>query len=80
MNQSHLLQDILDFDDRSRPKTAEGKNKRNSYERAYALYEGRKLIVNAFRSGNFEFPIKKQGKNKTRASKISNSSFTSKSR
>ena len=52
----------MDFDDRSRPKTAEGKNKRNSYERAYALYEGRKLIFNAFRSGNFEFPIKKQGK------------------
>ena len=27
--------------------------KRNTYESAYALYEGRELILNAFRSGIF---------------------------
>ena len=52
----------MDFYDRSRPTTAEGKNKRNSYEHAYALYEGTKLIINDFRSGSFKFLIKKQGK------------------
>ena len=52
---------MLDFNDRSRPKTAEDKNKKiNTYKRAYALYEGRELILNAFKSGIF--PIKTQGK------------------
>ena len=31
------------FNDRYRPKTAEGKNKKNTYKTAYALYEGREL-------------------------------------
>ena len=52
---------LRDFIDRTRPKTAKGKNKkRNTYKSAYALYAGRELIVNAFRSGIF--PIKTQGK------------------
>ena len=42
MNQTDLLEKILKIHDRSRPKTAESKNKkRNTYESAYALYEGR---------------------------------------
>ena len=54
MNQTDLLEKILKIHDRSRPKTAESKNKkRNTYESAYALYEGRELILNAFRSGIF---------------------------
>ena len=42
------------FNDSTRPKTAEGKNKkRNAYKSAYTLYEGRYLILNVFRSGIF---------------------------
>ena len=65
MNQTDLLEKILKIHDRSRPKTAESKNKkRNTYESAYALYEGRELILNVFRSGIF--PIKEE---KVKASK-----------
>ena len=42
MDQTNLLDNLKDFNDRSRPKTAESKNrKRNTYQSAYALYEGR---------------------------------------
>ena len=54
-----------DFNGRSRPKTAEAKyKKRNTYKCAYALYEGRQLILNAFKSGIFQMKEKqeKQGK------------------
>ena len=41
IDQSSLLDGLADFNDRSRPKTAEGKNKkRNTYKSAYAFYEG----------------------------------------
>ena len=45
-----------------RPKTKESKDKkRNTYESVNALYEGRELTLNAFKSGIF--PTKeKQGK------------------
>ena len=38
--------------------------KRNTYKCAYALYEGRQLILNAFKSGIFQMKEKqeKQGK------------------
>ena len=58
---------MADFNGRSRRKTAEGKNKkRNTYKSVYALYEGRELILNSFRSGIFQiiFPIKRQHKEK----------------
>ena len=45
---------------RSRPKAVEGK-KRNTYKSAYALYEGRELILNAFRSGIFPLKIQVKG-------------------
>ena len=62
MYQSNLLKTIAGFNNKSRPRTIEGKNKkRDTYENAYALYEGRKLIHNAFKSGIF--PIREtQGK------------------
>ena len=57
MDQSNLLKELVEFNDKSRPRTAEGKDKkRNTYKSTYALYESRKLILNAFRSGIF--PIK----------------------
>ena len=41
IDQSSLLDGLAGFNDRSRPKTAEGKNKkRNTYKSAYAFYEG----------------------------------------
>ena len=43
-----------DFNNRSRPKKVEDKNKkRNTYKGAYAAYEGQELILNAFSSGIF---------------------------
>ena len=40
INQSSLLDGLKDFNDRARPKTAEGKKKsRNIYKSVYALYE-----------------------------------------
>ena len=42
---------------KSKPRTNEGKDqKRGTYESAHVLYEGRKLTLNALRSGIF--PIK----------------------
>ena len=32
----------------------EGKDKKDTYESANALYEGRELTLNAFKSGNFQ--------------------------
>ena len=40
INQSSLLDGLKDFNDRARPKTAEGKKKRrNIYKSVYAFYE-----------------------------------------
>ena len=44
---------MLEFNERSRPKTAEGKNeKRNTFESVNARYEGQELILNAFQKLN----------------------------
>ena len=53
------------FSDKSKPKTKEGKDKRrNTFDSINALYEGRELTLNAFRSGIF--PIKAtQGKGRS---------------
>ena len=49
------------FNNKSRPKTKEGKDKtRNSFDSVIALYEGRELILNAFRSGIFRIKKKKR--------------------
>ena len=59
--QSSLLDDLKDFNDGSRLKTAESKTKkRNTHKSAYTLYEDREPILNTFR--NEMFPIKTQEK------------------
>ena len=61
IDQSILLVGLKGFNDRVRPKTAESQNKeRSTYKSAYALYEGRELILNAFRSGIFPIKIKEK--------------------
>ena len=58
MNEAKIDQSSLtDFNDRYRPKTAEGKNMQS----ANALYEGRELTLNAFRSGIFLLKTKGKG-------------------
>ena len=62
IDKSSLLEGLKDFDDRSKPKTVDGKNKkRNTYKSAYAPHADRQLILNAFRSGIFSMK-EKQGK------------------
>ena len=57
MDQTNLLENIMEFNNKSKPKTKEGKDKkRNTFDSVNALYEGQELSVNAFRSGIF--PIK----------------------
>ena len=62
MDQTNLLENIVKFNNKSRPKTKEDKEKRrNTFDSISAPYEGRELTLNSFRSGMF--PIKaKQGK------------------
>ena len=58
MDQSvrNLLENMVELNDKSRPKTKEGKNKKRKNESANALYEGKNLNFNAFKSRIF--PIK----------------------
>ena len=57
MDQTNLLDNIVDFNNKSRPRSREDKDKkRNIINSVNALYEGRELTLNAFRSGIF--PIK----------------------
>ena len=53
VDQSNLLKNLVGFNKKSRPRTIEVKD---TYESAYALYEGRKLTLNGFKSRIF--PIK----------------------
>ena len=56
-DQSNLLENLVKFKNKSRPKKKEGNDKKgDNYESPYALYEGQKLALNAFKSGIF--PIK----------------------
>ena len=49
MNQSNLLKMIVEFNNKPRPRAIEGKDKkRDTYESAHPLYEGRELTLNAF--------------------------------
>ena len=65
IDQSNLLKNLMEFNDRSRARTTDGKDKnRNTFESANARYRGRELILDAFKSGIF--PIKEtQGKGLT---------------
>ena len=61
--QCNLLNIVLDFNDKARPKPGpDNKKKSNAHESVNALYEGRELFtLNSFKSGIF--PIKStQGK------------------
>ena len=60
-DQSNLLENMMEFNDRSRPRTKEGKMKKNVFDGVNALCEGCKLTLNAFKSRIF--PLKpSQGK------------------
>ena len=57
MDQSNLLGNMVKFNNKSKPTTEKGKaKKQNTFDRVNALYKGRELPVNAFRSRIF--PIK----------------------
>ena len=50
MDQSNLLKNTVKFNDKSRPKTKEGKNKKSdTYESVNALYECSELTLNALK-------------------------------
>ena len=58
MHQSNLSKNATEFNNKSKPisTTIEGKSKdkkRDTYEIAYDLYEGRELILNVFNYGIF---------------------------
>ena len=55
-DQNNLLNNIVEFDNKSRPRSKEGMDKRDSYESANVLQYGRELTLNAFKGGIF--PIK----------------------
>ena len=50
-DQRNLLKDIIEFNEKSRPRAKEEQDKkRDTYETVYALYEGREIFLNDFRS------------------------------
>ena len=51
MDQTNLLENMVKFNNKSKPKTKEGTGKkRNTFDSLNAFYEGRELTLNAFRS------------------------------
>ena len=62
MDQTNLLENIVKFNNKSKPKTKEGRDKnKNTFDSVIALYEGGELTLNALRC--VIFPIKAvQGK------------------
>ena len=56
MDQSNLLKDMVEFNDKSRPRKKEDEGKRNIFDSVNALYEGCESTLNTFNSGIF--PIK----------------------
>ena len=53
---SNLLKNLVEFNNKSRPSTIEGKEKKDTFESAYALDEGPEFILKSFKSGTF--PVK----------------------
>ena len=49
MDQSNLLKNWEELSEKSKPRTKKGKDKKNAFESVNALYEGRELILNAFK-------------------------------
>ena len=61
MDRTNLLENMVKINNKSRPKTKEGKDKKqNAYDSISALYEGWELTLDAFRSGIFSMK-EKQG-------------------
>ena len=61
MDQTNLLENIATFNDKSKPRLRQDKEKWNTFDSINILYESRELTLNPFRSGIF--PIKAtQGK------------------
>ena len=57
MDGTNLLEIMIKFNNKSKPKTKEGKDKKgNTFDSVNVLYDSRELTLNAFRSGLF--PIK----------------------
>ena len=55
MDQSNLLENNGKSNNKSKPKTKEGKDKKvNTLDSVYAFYQGRELNLNVFRSGIFQ--------------------------
>ena len=53
MDQSNLLENMVEFNEISRPKKKKIRKKRNTFKIKNALYEGRELTLNASKSGIF---------------------------
>ena len=53
MDQSNLLENMVEFNEISRPKKKKIRKKRNTFKIENALYEGRELTLNASKSGIF---------------------------
>ena len=59
MDQSNLIENMVKFNNKSKPKTKEGMAKKQStFDIVNSLYEGGELTLNGFRSGIF--PIHQQ--------------------
>ena len=55
MKQTNLLENIINLSNKSRARTKKGKDKKqNTFDSTNALYEGREIILNTFRSGIFQ--------------------------
>ena len=52
MDQSNLLENMVEFNNKSRSRTKESKGK-ITYESVNALYEGQEVTLNAFKRGIF---------------------------
>ena len=54
IEQTNLLENIVNFSNKSRPRSKRDKyKKQNTFDSTNALYEGRELILNTFRSRIF---------------------------
>ena len=54
MEQTNLLENIVIFSNKSKPRSKRDKDKKqNTYDSINALYEGQELILNAYKSGIF---------------------------
>ena len=60
MDRGCLLKKLVEFNNKSIPRTIEEKDKkRDTYESAYSLFEGRELILNNFKSRIFLIKARK---------------------